>query len=382
VQDGIIDETLSNSPDPPVQLVSESNEDGQRMSEPQTPHSLANRRFGLNNFDLLRILAATQVLYFHTLFHLEIKAPSWSLVFEHIPGVPVFFVISGYLVSTSYERSESLTRYFRNRFLRIYPGLWVCLVLTVIVMLACGLDFLHFGAVAWIVAQMVGLIYTPSFLAGFGFGSYNGSLWTIPVELQFYCVVPLVYLLARRVQSPNLVFFMLLAIFVTIAFFAALYLPDGVQPKPITEKLFDYLFVRHFHMFMAGLVLQRLGAYKSPLIFGKGFLWITAYLLFCYVVPSTAVSLVASQLILAVCTVSLAYTLPSVANKLLRGNDISYGVYIYHGLILNIMFTMHLFHRMEYLLIVWLGAYLAGYLSWVLVERKFLRRKKQGLKAL
>ena len=356
--------------------------DAKRMSEPQTPRSLASRRFGLNNFDLLRILAATQVLYFHTLWHLEINAPLWSPVFQYFPGVPVFFVISGYLVSASYERSESLTRYFGNRFLRIFPGLWVCLVLTVIVALGFGFDFLHFRGVAWIVMQMAGLIYTPDFLAGFGFGSYNGSLWTIPLELQFYCVLPLVYLLARQVPSPNLVLFMLLAIFVTIAFFSALYLPDMGQPKTTTEKLFDYLFVRHFHMFMAGLVLQRLDAYKSQLIFGKGFLWIAAYLLFCYMVPPSAASLVASQLILAVCTVSLAYTLPGIANKLLRGNDISYGVYIYHGLILNIMFTMHLFHRTKYLLIVWVGTCLAGYLSWVLVERKFLRRKREKLKAL
>ena len=85
------------------------------MSEPQTPHSLASRKFGLNNFDLLRILAATQVLYFHTIFHLKINAPSWSLVFQDFPGVPVFFVISGYLVSASYERSESSDALFREQ---------------------------------------------------------------------------------------------------------------------------------------------------------------------------------------------------------------------------------------------------------------------------
>jgi hypothetical protein len=34
------------------------------------------------------------------------------------------------------------------------------------------------------------------------------------------------------------------------------------------------------------------------------------------------------------------------------------------------------------LLIVWVGAYLAGYFSWVLVERNFLRRKREKLKTL
>src|SRR5258705_3893127 len=142
------------------------------MSEPQ-----ARRQFGLNNFDLLRILAATQVLYFHTIFHLKIDAPSWTLVFHYFPGVPIFFVISGYLVSASYERSENLMRYFWNRFLRIYPGLWGCLFLTVIVAVCFGVNILHLRGGAWIMAQMAGIIFTPDFLAHFGFGSYNGSLW-------------------------------------------------------------------------------------------------------------------------------------------------------------------------------------------------------------
>lgn len=352
------------------------------MSEPQ-----ASRQFGLNNFDLLRILAATQVLYFHTLFHLKIEAPSWTLVFQNFPGVPIFFVISGYLVSASYERSESLQRYFWNRFLRIYPGLWGCLFFTVIVVTCFGFSVLHFRGEGWILAQMAGLIYTPDFLVDFGFGSYNGSLWTIPIELQFYFVLPLVYLLAARVRSPNVVFFIILLIFTIVRFFSILYLPEAGPPgtgvpKPIAEKLYDYLFFRHFAMFMAGLVLQRFSVYKSDLIFGKGFLWAIFYLLFVHTVPSSAITDVMAGFILAVCTVSLAYTLPSIAHKLLRGNDISYGVYIYHGLLINILVGLGLFYRIEYLFVVWIGAYLAGYLSWVLIERNFLRRKRDKLKRL
>jgi peptidoglycan/LPS O-acetylase OafA/YrhL len=352
------------------------------MSEPQ-----AGRKFGLNNFDLLRILAATQVLYFHTLFHLKIDPPSWTLFFEYFPGVPIFFVISGYLVSASFERSESLERYFLNRFLRIYPGLWVCLLVTVIVVICFGFNIFGFRAGAWILAQMAGVIYTPDFLAHFGFGSYNGSLWTIPIELQFYFLLPIVYLVARRARSPNLVFLVLLLAFSIIRFFSTLYFPETGPPgtglpKPMAEKLYGYLFFRHFALFLTGLVLQRFGAYKSKLIFGKGILWIAFYLLFVKLAPPSAVTDVVAGLFLAVCTVSVAYTLPGVANKLLRGNDISYGVYIYHGLLINIMVSLELFYRMEYLFVVWGGAYLAGYISWVLVERNFLRRKREKLSRL
>lgn len=142
--------------------------------------------FRINNFDLIRIGAATQVLLVHSLRHLHINLPGWSDLLNYFPGVPIFFGISGYLISSSLERSPTWQHYCRNRLLRIYPGLWGLLLTTGLV-----LCWLHpaqlFTAQSglWFVSQGIGLIYTPNFLADFGFGSYNGSIWTIPVELQF-----------------------------------------------------------------------------------------------------------------------------------------------------------------------------------------------------
>jgi peptidoglycan/LPS O-acetylase OafA/YrhL len=61
----------------------------------------------------------------------------------------------------------------------------------------------------WFVAQLFGAIYTPASLREFGFGSYNGALWTIPIELQFYFLVPLVFLLLRRSARPTTTLFAL-----------------------------------------------------------------------------------------------------------------------------------------------------------------------------
>jgi len=252
--------------------------------------------------------------------------------------------------------------------------------LTAVVAAAFGFNFLNISAVTWFFAQLAGVIYTPRFLASFGFGSYNGSLWTIPVELQFYFVLPLAYLIARRAgNSLNLAFSVLFIIFVIFAMLVGWYLPNlGLKAESITEKLFRYSFIPHFFIFLAGVLLQRLGVYNSQLIYGKGFLWCSGYLLFCYLVPMSVDSLITSRLILAICIISLAYTAPRVAHTLLRSNDISYGVYIYHGLILNVMVSLHLLGRTEYFFIVLVGTYATGYLSWVFVERRFLRKKKKN----
>ena len=72
------------------------------------PNAPLKNQFRVNNFDLLRIIAASQVVLGHTVGHLDIDHPwGWSLV-EAFPGVPIFFGVSGFLISASYERSSSL----------------------------------------------------------------------------------------------------------------------------------------------------------------------------------------------------------------------------------------------------------------------------------
>lgn len=155
----------------------------------------------INNFDLIRLFAASQVIIIHTVNHLNIAKPFfWSLL-GAFPGVPIFFVISGFLISASYERSSTLKNYAINRLLRIYPGLWCCVLITIFVASFFGVNFLNSQAPSWVASQFLGAIYTPKFLNNFGFGSYNGSLWTIPLELQFYIALPFFYWLFRKKQT-------------------------------------------------------------------------------------------------------------------------------------------------------------------------------------
>ncbi len=130
---------------------------------------------------------------------------------------------------------------------------------------------------------------------------------------------------------------------------------------------------------MSGVVLQRMKVYESRWIAGKGAYWLAAYLAFYYVVPRAPVTYVPTMLLLGIATVSMAYTAPGVSQKMLRGNDISYGVYIYHGLMINIFVAVGLTGRVEYLVLLAGCTYLAGYASWIGIERPFLRRKKQTI---
>ncbi len=343
-----------------------------------------NSQFKINNFDLLRILAASQVVFSHTLWHLRIARPAWWAVIEAFPGVTVFFVISGFLISASFERSSSVKSYARNRVLRIYPGLWCCVFATVVVACAFGYSFLNWSAPVWLGAQLTGVIYTPEFLRNFGFGSYNGSLWTIPIELQFYCALPPLYWATRNVENRTLWIAVAWVCFALIAFTACLFFAplSEVQREPTLLKLFRYSFIPHIYLFLTGVLMQRMRFHDTKWIAGKAPYWIVAYLAVYFLVPYSAASYVLETLLLAVVAVSAAYTVPGASHKLLRGNDISYGVYIYHGLLINVFVELGLTNRAGYLALLALCAYIAGYLSWIVIERPFLRSKKHSITAV
>ncbi len=347
------------------------------LTRPDVVPQLSRLSFKVNNFDLIRLFAAIQVAVFHCYHRYDIAIPAAMVPFGWFPGVPIFFVISGYLISASFERSTSLRTYARNRAMRIFPALWGVLALTVLAMVAFG-DFSFAPRdIGWLLLQMIGLIFTPQFLVGFGDGTYNGSLWTIPIELQFYVALPVLYLLLARSRNPRrgavLMFAVVLAVGIAVVFlFPAL----ATSHESRIDKLVRYTFVPRFYLFVFGVLLQRLQVHVSPWIRDRGLYWLAAYILFNLVAPIDGLMYMVGELFLALTMISLAYTAPTIAERVLRGNDISYGAYLYHGLLINILIELA-FPRNGWLLPLTLALTIVlAYFSWIAIERPAIRRKR------
>ena len=99
------------------------------MSEPTlTLKDLASGRN--NNFDFIRFVAASLVIFSHAYRLATGRGDIEPLVlfsgsqiwFGHL-AVIIFFVISGFLIAQSYERSSNVIVYFWARALRIIPAL-------------------------------------------------------------------------------------------------------------------------------------------------------------------------------------------------------------------------------------------------------------------
>ena len=159
-----------------------------------------------NNFDFLRCMAAIMVIYGHG-WSLSGAGASglWGVPFARV-GLDVFFSISGYLVTGSWERAPRLGRFLANRSLRIFPGLIACIVLTALVLgplvtVLPTADYLRDGR-TWGFLRNIALYQQLRLPGVFEHlhepGAVNGSLWSLLPEFLCYLTVPALSLLPRR----------------------------------------------------------------------------------------------------------------------------------------------------------------------------------------
>jgi peptidoglycan/LPS O-acetylase OafA/YrhL len=177
-----------------------------------------------NNFDILRVLAASLVIWGHgweltkTLGEPVIALSGAALAGAPL-GVWIFFFISGYLVSESFQ-TRGLLVFIEARFLRIYPAFFVSLIFGALIG-ACVTtltlaDYVS-SAQTWryiyrslltdIQFNLPGVYATLPFPNGI-----NGALWTIPIEMMMYVGVMIagVLTLLRRPTIALLVMSLLM----------------------------------------------------------------------------------------------------------------------------------------------------------------------------
>jgi peptidoglycan/LPS O-acetylase OafA/YrhL len=347
-----------------------------------------------NNFDLIRLVAAVQVLIIHGFEHLGLKEKmdlindSFRFWINAFPGVPIFFVISGFLISRSFERENRVKTYAVNRLLRIYPALYVCFAVSILSVFIATPELILRTEIkdfaGWCFAQLsIGQFYNPTFLRSYGVGVLNGSLWTIPVELQFYMALPVLYVvlgLSKNKKNRQL-------IGVALGFLLVSFLHDrfGEQnPSLFISKLIKVSMLPYFWMFLLGVLAQRNWASIRRFFEDRILLWIVGYIATVLVLSRLEIPVTGNgqsplaTLALAGLVLAAAFSCRGVSQAALRGNDISYGIYIYHMVVINFLIAFG--YRGDWL---HLGAAIVctivlGILSWNLVEKVALAYKPRN----
>ena len=342
-------------------------------------------RLRVNNFDLLRMVFAAMVMVFHT--GVLSQAPSLAWMERYISpsfAVQAFFFVSGFLVTMSYEKSSSLRSYGEKRFLRIAPA-YVFLVLSCAVFfsalstLPLGEYFASSELRRYVFFNLILSNFSQPSLPGVFTNNFertvDGSLWTIKIEVAFYCAVPVLVWLSRRLgRLPTYITVFVLSIAWRLGF-AALAHKTG-------NKFYDKLAIQAPGQ-LAYFVTGAIAYYRTSDGKSAPTWWMALLGAIVYAVHPESL---AHELIAPFCVAAFVYwasiRLPRLITNVNKYGDASYGMYLYHWPIIQVLVALGLFAYSPILGAItgWVCNTLFSYFSWHAVEKRFLRhRKPHGL---
>lgn len=342
-----------------------------------------------NCFDFLRLFAAFSVVIGHAVAHLNLSFlwvhPGAGYWFHD--GVPLFFILSGFLVYRSCERcvhtNRPLFQYFINRYLRIAPGLYFYLVITFILLFLVGKlhfkDLSNAGLLLWALSTIAFIpVYYPEILRDYGIGIMNGSLWTIPAEFSFYLVIPLIVLFEKRFKVKAMMVLIMLASLV------GMLITWGVSQgaETLFVKLFDISFVPNLTSFLLGVFWSKFWD-RAPKHLALGLISLFAYLVlrqdilfnhevfgpFWYIFWATPLSYF---------IIWFGYNAPAFLGKMItKIGDLSYGVYIWHMVVINTFIFLRIPETTgtNTIPLVILVTFLMAFISWWFIEKQALKLK-------
>ena len=339
-----------------------------------------------NNFDFIRISASVFVLIGHSsdvLYnkHLSFDPAKWLFGFSlQSLGVLIFFIISGFLVTKSFENKTSWIRFLAGRVLRIFPALIVVILISVF-MLGSLVTTLHWNDyfsnhLTWQYLQNITLFRMYYYLPGVFdtnpiAGSVNASLWTLPYEFTCYLYIALIGIYS--LMSNKWISLVLFLVYFTAYLFWQVEIDKVVIP--IIGIDFRTFFLP-FLFFLSGSVFYKFRHYIQFHIYG---------LLVCVAIfILTKINFLHHQfLIPAITYIVLAFALSKNIRMYAVGKygDFSYGLYLYAFPVQQLLVFLLPFKPslIGMILLSFLCTFPFAWLSWYFVEKPALQLKRYGL---
>lgn len=332
-----------------------------------------------NNFNLIRFIAASLVLYSHS-FPLTLGGEHYEPIRQIIGttmgniAVDIFFIISGFLITRSYFSRNNPIAFAWARVLRIYPAVIVATIFCIFLGLGFTtwsvIDYINLQTVRFFIKDTTLFFGTDYYLPGVFLdnphkGAVNGSIWTLTYEVWMYTILAVILILvsyiSKRIKlfSARIVigFIGICAIFLHLLnhFFAVL----------------PFDFVRLFAMFFVGAAFflwrdkirlsSKLILLLIPLLFSAAINKHLFFVIYCLVLPFLIFY--------------AAYIPSGNIRKFNEIGDYSYGIYIYAYPIQQSVVALIPNVSVTTMMVVSFGiTLLLAALSWHLIEKRFLKQ--------
>lgn len=314
-----------------------------------------------NNFDIVRLILATIVVFYHSAaLSLSSSLAFVPSVFSGHVAVDGFFAISGFLIFASYDRCKSLKEYFTNRAFRILPGYWLSTVFCLLIAFSLG----HFHVGKFLLANLAFANFLHPGIDGVFQSNpanpyMNGALWTIKVEVMFYLSVPFIAWFCRKLNRD--------AVLWTLIILSILYRVMFAHHESLSVQLPGQL-----SFFLIGTLI-----YYHLAFFKKHGLWMMPAAIICFALHAWTGWFFLRPFAVATLTMGASLLVPEIKGPT-RWGDFSYGTYILHYPIIQIIVAAGLYnnHPWAAFSLGLLCVAVAAIFSWFVVEKPALAHSK------
>lgn len=333
-----------------------------------------------NNFDFLRFVFAFVVVLSHLidLSHLHSFLPFKRYFDSHL-SVTAFFIISGFLIAGSYIKTNNVKLYFVKRAKRLLPAYIFIIVFSFFFFSFFSklTSLQYFSSPILYKYLFANLLFTnfiqpclPGVFDSNLLCTINGALWTIKVEVSFYLILPIILYFGNKIKEK-------IYLYIGLYLFSLLYFYGlGFASLKITKfaSIFDILqhqipgFLTYF---VSGIAIyeyfDKFSLHKNKLLFIAIVVFIIEYYYNLEVFRPIAMSILIFY---------FAFSFKWFNNWGKYG-DFSYGIYIYHFPIIQLVIALNLFNLYNPFLVAFLTIIfisICAIISWHCLEKKFLFR--------
>ena len=221
---------------------------------PSALHPSGGRRF--HELDAFRGLAALWVVLFHFLYRYGQVLPQPGPPTPMLPLIssgtlPVFwfFVISGFVITWTIERSNTVKAFALSRFSRLYPTYWAALAITFTLGVLNPLPFQHYTLRQLLVnlSMLQDYVHVPD---------VDGAYWSLAVELLFYAYMAL-FLWSGLIRRLPLI----ALLWAGLSVLAHL---SAVLGHDVPWRIQRFGLLQYIHFFAAGIAFYQLWKERSP----------------------------------------------------------------------------------------------------------------------